>query len=173
MRHQLNLALSQLSTVRDTAITVNGSGIDIPQPSELPEADRLDIEASPAAGESQIGVRDGALVRQTGTSTNVISGLPDVSELEPRFPAMPSPPADQVFAFMDGDLGALYHVHADSAAPQLLVEADRMTRPSMDNFGWTWTVTHTEDGEATIRAYSYEEEAEAASVQVPAAFLED
>src|SRR5699024_5286435 len=73
----------------------------------------------------------------------------------------------------DGDLGALYHVHADSAAPQLLVEADRMTRHSMDNFGWTWTVTHTEDGEATIRAYSYEEEAEAASVQVPAAFLED
>ena len=173
MRHQLNLALSQLSTVRDTTITVNGSSIDIPQQSELDEDEQLDIETSPSAGESQVGVRDGSLVRQTGTSTNVISGLPDVSDLDPRFPAMPSPPADQTFAFMDGDLGALYHVRPDAAAPELLVEADRMTRPSMDNFGWTWTVTHTEDGDATIRAYSYDEPADTTSVQVPAGFLED
>ena len=112
-------------------------------------------------------------MRQTGTSTNVVSGLPDISDLDPRFPAMPSPPADQVFAFMDEDLSALYHVRADAAAPELLVEADRLTRPSMDNFGWTWTVTHTEDGDATIRAYSYDQPAESTSVQVPAAFLED
>ncbi|GAA4828610.1 LpqB family beta-propeller domain-containing protein [Garicola koreensis] len=173
MRHQLNLALSQLSTVRDTEITVNGSSVDVPEPGELSEEEQLDIEASPTAGESQIAVRNGALVRQTGTSTNEISGLPDVSELDPRYPAMPSPPADQVFAFMDGDLSSLYHVRADAPAPELLVEADRLTRPSMDNFGWTWTVTHTEDGDATIRAYSYEEPTETTSVQVPADFLED
>lgn len=173
MRHQLNLALSQLSTVRDTSITVGGSSIDVPEQSELSEDEQLSVETSPAAGESQIGVRDGTLVRQTGTSTNVVSGLPDISDLDPRFPAMPSPPADQVFAFMDEGLSALYHVRADAAAPELLVEADRLTRPSMDNFGWTWTVTHTEDGDATIRAYSYDQPAESTSVQVPAAFLED
>lgn len=173
MRHQLNLALSQLSTVRDTAITVNGSTLDVPAPADLAEEDRLDIQASPSAGGTQIGVQDGTLVRQTGTSTDVISGLPDVSEYEPRFPAMPSPPADQVFAFTNEDLDALYHVRAESDAPELLVEAERLTRPSMDNFGWTWTVTHNDDGDATIRAYSHDEPAETTSTQVPAEFLED
>ena len=173
MRHQLNLALSQLSTVRDTEITVNGSSLEIPRPADLSEDEQLDIETSPSAGETQIGVQDGALVRQTGTTTNEISGLPDISGLDPRFPAKPTPPADQVFAFMDGDLEALYQVRDGAEAPELLVEADRLTRPSMDNFGWTWTVTHNDDGDATIRAYSYDDPSETTSAEVPADFLED
>lgn len=172
MRHQLNLALSQLSTVRDTELTVNGSTIDIPSPADLPEDDELDIETSPSAGETQIGVQDGSLVRQTGTSTNAVSGLPDISDLDPRFPALPTPPADDVFAFMDGDLGSLYHVRDGGEAPELLVQADRLTRPSMDNFGWTWTVTHNEGSDATIRAYAYDEPEGASSTVVPADFLE-
>lgn len=173
MRHQLNLALSQLSTVRDTTITVNGSALDIPAPADLPEEDRLDIEASPSAGGTQIGVQDGVLVRQTGQSTDVISDLPDVSDLEPRFPAMPSPPGDQIFAFTNEDLDALYHVRPEARGAELLVEADRITRPSMDNFGWTWTVTHDDEGAAAIQVYSHDEPDETTSTQVPAEFLED
>lgn len=173
MRHQLNLALSQLSTVRQTQITVNGSRLEIPSPSELSEEERLNIEASPSAGETQIGVQDSMLVRQTGTATNAISELPDISGLEPRYPAKPTPPADEVFAFMGGDLDELYHVRQGAGSPELLVEADRLTRPSMDNFGWTWTVTHNDDGEATIRAFSYDDPAETTSTEVPAEFLED
>ncbi|WP_300343798.1 LpqB family beta-propeller domain-containing protein [Nesterenkonia sp.] len=170
MRHQLNLALSQLSTVRETELTVNGSPLQVPEPGDLPEDEQLDIETQPRAGESQIGVRDGTLVRQTGRATSSITGLPDISDLDPRFPAVPSSPPEPVFAFMDGDLTSLYHVRPDTEEPELLVEAERLTRPSMDNFGWTWTVAH-DDGEPTIRAFSYEADSEPARAEITADFL--
>lgn len=72
---------------------------------------------------------------------------------------------------MSGDLDALYHVRADSDEPELLVESDNMPRPSMDNFGWTWTVTTNDDGDPTVRAFNYEDE-EASSVAVTADFIQ-
>lgn len=172
MRHQLNMALAGLSTVREVEITSNGSSLDIPEPGELPEDQQLNITTRPIADETQVGVRNGTLVRQTGRSTNSVGGLPNISDLDPRFPAVPSAPSEQVFAFMDGDLEALYHVRPEAEAPELLVEDEQMTRPSMDNFGWTWTVTHGDSGDPTIRVYSHDDPSETTSTQFEADFLE-
>lgn len=172
MRHQLSMALAQLSTVREVQLTSNGGPLDVPEPGELPDDQQLNIATRPTADETQVGIVDGSLVRQTGQSTHTIPGLPDISGLDPRFPAVPSAPTEQVFAVMDGDLESLYHVRPETAEPELLVESDTLTRPSMDNFGWTWTVTHSDEGDPTIRAFSYQDPSETTSTQFDAGFLE-
>lgn len=167
MHHQLSLILSQLSSVRSVAITVAGNALEPPAPDELPESERLNIETQPTADDRQIAVQDDALVWQHGNVTSQLTGMPDLAEIEPRFPAVPNGSAGAAIAVMSGDLQELYHVHADADEPELLIESEQLTRPSMDNFGWTWTVAH-EDGEPTIRAFSHEDP-EAA----PAQFTED
>lgn len=171
MHHQLNMSLSQLSTVRETELTVNGSELDVPEPGDLSEDQQLDIETNPVAEETQVAVQDDTIVRQTGRSTNAVPGLPDISDLGPRFPAVPNDPSELVFSFMDEDLEELYHVRPENEEPELLVESENMTRPSMDNFGWTWTVTHDGD-DPTIQAFDHDNPQETASASFSADFLE-
>ncbi|NLS10847.1 hypothetical protein HGQ17_12760 [Nesterenkonia sp. MY13] len=172
MHYQMQMTLDQLSTVQRVEFTSGGNELDVPEPGDLPEGERLDINARPSADESMIGVRDDALVLQTGGTTSALSGMPDLTDIGPRFPAMPTASTGEVVAFMSEDLDELYHVRPDTEEPTLLVESENMTRPSMDNFGWTWTVTHEGDN-PTIRAYSYDDPEDTTSTQFEAAFLED
>lgn len=166
MHHQLHLVLDQLRRVQDVELTVGGNSLEIPDSEQVAQ-----IEQAPQALERQIGVQGDQLIWQLNTDTSTVPGMPDLSEIEPRFPAVSTAAEGEVAAVMSGDLDALYHVRADSPEPELLVEAESMTRPSMDNFGWTWTVTHDEDSEPTIRAFNYEDP-EAGSVAVTADFIE-
>ncbi|RJN31816.1 LpqB family beta-propeller domain-containing protein [Nesterenkonia natronophila] len=168
MHNQLSMALTQLSSVREVRVTVGGADVELP---ELPEEQGLQIETQPRALERQIGVQDDELVWQLNTDTSRVAGMPDLSDIEPRFPAVSTEAEGEVIAVMSGDMDELYHVRADAEEPELLVESDHMPRPSMDNFGWTWTVTSNDEGSATIRAFSYEDE-DASSVAVTADFVE-
>lgn len=166
MYHQLELVLGRLNRIQDIELTAGGSTVEIPD-SELV----AQIEQEPEALQRQIGVQGDQLIWQLSTDTSLVPGMPDLSSISPRFPAVSTEAEGEVVAVMSGDLGALYHVRADSSGPELLVESENMTRPSMDNFGWTWTVTHDQDGEPTIRAFNYEDP-ESSSVAVTADFIE-
>lgn len=168
MHNQLSMALHQLTSVREVRLTVGGAEVEIP---ELPDGQALQIETRPRALERQIGIQGDELVWQRNTDTSRVAGMPDLSDIEPRFPAVSTEAEGEVIAVMSGDLDALYHVRADSDEPELLVESDNMPRPSMDNFGWTWTVTTNDDGDPTVRAFNYEDE-EASSVAVTADFIQ-
>lgn len=170
MHYQLSMALHPLNPVTRVELTVGGSPLEVPGPNDLPEGERLVIERSPSALERQIGVQGDQLIWQLGEQTSTVASMPDLSEIEPRFPAVSTAAEGDVVAVLNGELDALYHARADAQEPELLVEAESMTRPSMDNFGWTWTVTH-EDGESTIRAFNYDDP-EAQSVAVAADFIE-
>lgn len=164
MHQQLYMALDELSTVTEVRLTAGGSAIDIPESDQVAQ-----IEEQPQALERQIGLQGDQLIWQLSTDTSTVPGMPDLSEIEPRFPAVSTEAEGEVVAVMSGDLEELYHVRADAAEPELLIEAESMTRPSMDNFGWTWTVTH-DDSEPTIRAFNYEDP-ELGSVAVTADFI--
>lgn len=170
MHYQLSMTLHTLRPVTRVELAVGGSPLEVPDPNELPEGERLNIERNPSALERKIGVQGDQLIWQLGEQTSPVASMPDLSEIEPRFPAVSTVAEGDVVAVMDGELNALYHARADSQEPELLVEAESLTRPSMDNYGWTWTAT-TEDGESTIRAFNYEDP-DASSVAVAADFIE-
>lgn len=167
MYYQLEMLLDQLNTINSVELTAGGSSVEIPD-SELV----AQIEQDPEALQRQIGVQGDQLIWQLSTDTSMVPGMPDLSAISPRFPAVSTQAEGEVVAVMNGDLNALYHVRTDSPGPELLVESENMTRPSMDNFGWTWTVTHDQDGEPTIRAFNYEDP-ESGSVTVTADFIEE
>lgn len=166
MYYQLEMVFDRLSTVQNVEMTSGGATVEIPDSEVVAQ-----IEQEPQALQRQIGVQGDQLIWQLSTDTSMVPGMPDLSSISPRYPAVSTDAEGEVVAVMSGDLDALYHVRADSLEPELLVESENMTRPSMDNFGWTWTVTHDQDGEPTIRAFNYEDP-EASSVAVTADFIE-
>ncbi|WP_150460759.1 LpqB family beta-propeller domain-containing protein [Nesterenkonia ebinurensis] len=170
MHYQLNMTLHQISLVSQVELTVGGSPVELPGPESSEMEQIAQIESSPSALERQIGVQGDDLIWQLGSETSTVASMPDLSEIEPRFPAVSTVAEGEVVAVMNGELNALYHARADADEPELLVEAESMTRPSMDNFGWTWTATY-EDGESTIRAFNYQDP-EASPVAVAADFIE-
>ncbi|MGJ9373958.1 LpqB family beta-propeller domain-containing protein [Nesterenkonia sp. CF4.4] len=171
MQQQLDLALTSLTRINEVEITVAQRDLDIPLQSELEDEDRLDIEVSPEVDSTQIGIEDGTLVRQNDQVTLSIASLPDISDLEPQSPAIPGSSSEDVFAFLNGDGDQLYHLRPDRA-PDLVLEADNLTRPSMDNYGWTWTAS-SEGDDATVHALAYDESLEPSSAEVSADWLAD
>ncbi|GAA1136785.1 LpqB family beta-propeller domain-containing protein [Nesterenkonia lutea] len=170
MQEQLDLALMSLSSVRDVEITVEQRELEIPVSPDLPEEDRLDIEDSPEVDPTQVGIEDGTLRRQNDQVTLSIGSLPDISDLDPQDPAVPNDSPD-VFAFLNGEADVLYHLRPERA-PDPVLEADNLTRPSMDNFGWTWTAS-AEGDESTVHALAYDESLEPGQAEVSADWLEN
>lgn len=164
MRHQARLSLEGLPEVDDVDLragewTFDGSS----------SLEALGITHRPEVQSLQVGVHDGRLKLLEGLQTLSIAGLPDISHLEPQAPAMPEA-ADDVYAFLDGDRETLYHVRPDRSAVSV-AEGEALTRPSMDNDGWTWTVSNSDSG-ATIHAVPYDESLEASPVKVSADWLD-
>ncbi|HIW99712.1 MAG TPA: GerMN domain-containing protein [Candidatus Nesterenkonia stercoripullorum] len=166
MQHQIDLVLTQLSAVRDVQVTVDQREISA---GDGESADDLDIDVEPAVDATQVGIHDGTLMRQSGLETMSINNLPDVSDLEPQQPAMPDEAAD-VYAFLDGEGSDLYHVGPDLGV-SLSFSGEDLVRPSMDNFGWTWTASNASD-EATVHALPYDESLPRNEVQVSVDWLE-
>lgn len=164
MRLQASLSLAGLPEVGDIELragqwTFDGSS----------SLEALGITHRPEVQSLQVGVQDGRLKMLEGLQTLSIAGLPDISDLDPQAPAMPEA-ADDVYAFLDGDRETLYHVRPDRSAVSM-VKGEALTRPSMDNDGWTWTVSNSDSG-ATIHAVPYDESLEASAVKVSADWLD-
>ncbi|KUG58764.1 LpqB family beta-propeller domain-containing protein [Nesterenkonia jeotgali] len=171
MQEQLELALTSLTRINEVEITVAQSELDIPAREDLPEEDRLDIQVAPEVDSTQVGIQDDTLVRQNDQVTLSIGGLPDISDLDPQAPAFPGTSSEDVFAFLNGAGDQLYHLRPERAEDPVL-QADNLTRPSMDNYGWTWTAS-AEGEDATVHAVAYDESLEPNSTEVSADWLED
>ncbi|WP_022871863.1 LpqB family beta-propeller domain-containing protein [Nesterenkonia alba] len=173
IEEQLTLVLTQLQGVTSVEITAGSVELDIPDEDEVPTEDRPDIEVNPVTSDTQVGILEGELARQQGTTTFAAEGVPELNEYNPRLPATPAAAEGEVFAFVgDNEDGeeALFHVRPEDEAPDEVVEAPGMTRPSMDNFGWTWVAADNGDDQV-IHAVPYDDSAGSAT-QVSAEWLE-
>ncbi len=168
MQEQLDLALGSLSSVEEVELTVEQRELEIPVEADLPEEDRLDINASPEVGSTQVGILNGELRRQNDQVLLSVANLADISDLDPQDPAVPNDVAN-VFAFLDGDAEELYHLRPNRE-PDLVLEEENLTRPSMDNFGWTWVASES-GGEAVVHAVAYDESLEPSRAEVSADWL--
>lgn len=167
MDHQLSLALGGLNSVNDVQITVDHRELEEPE-EELEELEIIagdDVEVR----DTPIGLRGDELVRAQGTSDMTVPDLPDLSEIEPREPAVANTDPDSM-AVLDGDAEQLYHIRPGREPDQVL-SGEELTRPSMDNYGWTWVADNTDDG-ATIHAEAYDESLDPLSAEISADWLE-
>lgn len=169
MQEQLDLALGSLTSIQEVALTVEQRELEIPAEADLPEEERLDITASPEVESTQVGIVDGQLRRQNDQVTLSVGSLPDISDLDPQDPAVPNDADDDVFAFLDGDAEELYHLRPNRE-PDLVLEEENLTRPSMDNFGWTWVASES-GGEAAVHAVAYDESLEPSRAEVSVDWL--
>ncbi|MGJ9405331.1 LpqB family beta-propeller domain-containing protein [Nesterenkonia aurantiaca] len=170
MQEQLELALTSLTRVNEVEMTVAQREFDIPLETELPEAERLRIEVAPEVDSTQVGIENDTLRWQNDQVTLSIGSLPDIADLDPQAPAVPGSSSEEVFAFLNGAGDQLYHLRPERAE-DLVLEAPDLTRPSMDNYGWTWTAS-AQGGEATVHALAYDESLEPATAEVSADWLE-
>lgn len=170
MQEQLELALTSLTRINEVEITVAQQELDIPLETELPEEDRLRIEVAPEVDSTQVGIENDTLRWQNDQVTLSIGSLPDIADLDPQAPALPGSFSEDVFAFLNGAGDQLYHLRPERAE-DLVLEAPNLTRPSMDNYGWTWTAS-AQGNEATVHALAYDESLEPATAEVSADWLE-
>ncbi|GAA1172684.1 LpqB family beta-propeller domain-containing protein [Nesterenkonia xinjiangensis] len=166
MQHQLELALLDLPGVRAVEITAGQAEYEMPDQS----TDALGIEDRPSVGNTQVGVLDDTLVRVQDLQTLSIGSLPDISDLEPQKPALPAE-AEEIFAFLDGEGEELYHLRPNRS-PDPVLSGEELTRPSMDNFGWTWSASNEDDG-AHVHVAAYDETLAQAALEVSADWLVD
>lgn len=167
MQHQADLALGQVDGIDQVDVTVGESELELP---EEGDAEPLEISVNPAVSSTLVGVLDETLMHVEGQNELSISGLPDISDLDPQKPAMPDVAA-RVYAFLDGEAEELYHLRPERD-PDLVYEGEELIRPSMDNFGWTWTVDNGGDN-ASVRSVAYDESLEPSQSEVSADWLED
>lgn len=172
MQRQMEMALEQVGGVEEVRLTVNQEELELPNPEELPEDQQLNLQAHPQVSNIQVGVLNDQLALQRGTVTEQIAQLPDIAELEPQSPAMSELTGADAFAFLNGDGDALYHVRPGQDEAELVLEGEDLTRPSMDNFGWTWTVSH-DDGETMVNTVPFDDPAAGEARQISADLLED
>ncbi|MBO0594326.1 GerMN domain-containing protein [Nesterenkonia sp. E16_7] len=170
MQEQLELALTSLTRINEVEITVAQRELEIPVASDLPEEDRLRIEVAPEVDSTQVGIENDTLRWQNDQVTLSIGSLPDIADLDPQAPALPGSFSEDVFAFLNGEGDQLYHLRPERAE-DLVLEAPDLTRPSMDNYGWTWTASAQGD-EATVHSLAYDESLEPATAEVSADWLE-
>lgn len=169
MEHQLSLALTGLSSVSEVEMTVDQRELEAEDPED--ESAELEILAGDeiSVRNIQIGLDGDELVRARDNDLLSISDLPDLSDIEPQQPAVANADPD-TFAVLNGDGDELYHIRPDRLPDQVL-EGEDLTRPSMDNYGWTWTADNPDDG-ATIHVSAYDESLDTLSAEISADWLD-
>ncbi|GAB3847573.1 LpqB family beta-propeller domain-containing protein [Nesterenkonia populi] len=171
MQTQLEMALTQLNTVSSVEISTGAAEVEIPDETSVPADQRPDIEEMPYTTSTMVGILDDQIALQEGTTSLEVSGLPDLSAYEPQGPAHPRDEEAEVFAFLDGDAETMYHIRPGEDEPAVAAEGEDLTRPSMDNYGWSWTVDN-EDEEASVQVAAYNGEPGSAPQPVSADWLE-
>ncbi len=169
MEHQLSLALTGLNSVSEVEITVDQRELEAPDEEDEPEELEILAGEEISVRDTQIGLVGDELVRAQGNNMLSIGDLPDLSDIEPQQPAVANADPD-TFAVLGGDGDELYHIRPGRSPDQVL-EGEDLTRPSMDNDGWTWTAANPEGG-ATIHASAYDESLDTMSAEISADWLE-
>ncbi|MBD7995371.1 GerMN domain-containing protein [Arthrobacter sp. Sa2CUA1] len=139
MALQLEQNLRQLNNVNSVEMTVNQRPVDLgPESSEL-----IPVQDNPSVGNTQVAVAGDGLTFFRDRQAQPIANLPDVSEYDPREPAV-SVDLDTI-AFLSGDRNTLLVTGPDKdVAP---VAAGRgLSGPSIDPEGWIWSASHGDGG---------------------------
>lgn len=136
MQQQLALTLDGLNNVSGVEMSVELNPLDL---GEVPE-NFEPATINPGVGSTQVAVADGELVYFEGDATVPVGGLQ--TETEDGGPVDPAMSLDGTrFAFLNQDRTRMVSAGTDGSQ-QLEVEGERLTRPSFDSSGWTWTVDH-------------------------------
>ncbi|MET0872956.1 MAG: LpqB family beta-propeller domain-containing protein, partial [Paeniglutamicibacter terrestris] len=97
-------------------------------------------EVNPAVPDTQIGIKDNALYFLKGQSPSLVGGINDIAGYQPRLPAMS--PLGNRFAFLNSTRSKLVAIDEEGTSSVVATGTD-LVRPSMDAFGWTWTVDNS------------------------------
>lgn len=143
MRQQLSLTLTTLGNVSSVTMTVEQRPVDL-GPTD-PEFKAAQVNAS--VPNTQIAIADKKLVYFQGNGHTPIGNIPDISAYNPVDPAMS--PVGSRYAFLSGDRKKLITVD-DAGRVRVAGTGVRLTQPSVDYLGWTWTASHT--GGAHVQA---------------------
>ena len=135
MQQQLELTLDGLNNVSGVEMSVDLNPLDL---GEVPE-NFQPATINPGVGSTQVAVADGELVYFEGDATVPVGGLQIEVEGGPVDPAMSLDGTR--FAFLTADRTRMFSAGTDGSQ-RLEVEGERLTRPSFDSSGWTWTVDH-------------------------------
>jgi hypothetical protein len=136
MEQQLELTLSGLGGVSSVLMSDEQSEI------KLSAADPAFVaaEVNPAVPDTQIGIKDNALYFLKGQSPSLVGGINDIAGYQPRLPAMS--PLGNRFAFLNSTRSKLVAIDEEGTSSVVATGTD-LVRPSMDAFGWTWTVDNS------------------------------
>ncbi|WP_271394690.1 LpqB family beta-propeller domain-containing protein [Neomicrococcus lactis] len=143
MRQQLSLTLTTLGNVSSVTMTVEQRPVDL-GPTD-PEFKAAQVNAS--VPNTQIAIADKKLVYFQGNGHTPIGNIPDISAYNPVDPAMS--PVGSRYAFLSGDRKKVITVD-DAGRVRVAGTGVRLTQPSVDYLGWTWTANHA--GGAHVQA---------------------
>ena len=144
MKMQLEQNLRQLTNVNSVEMTVNQREVDLGPPS----SELIPVEQDPRVGDTQVGVRGQDIVFFRDRQAQEIGNLPDVSEYEPRDPAVSVGEMDTI-AFLSGDRGTLLVTGPDKDVAQVAT-GNSLTGPSIDPEGWIWSASAQGQGSKLI-----------------------
>ncbi|GAA3683243.1 hypothetical protein GCM10023081_21450 [Arthrobacter ginkgonis] len=133
MQQQLELTLSRLNNVTSVTMTVNQREVGLG--AQAPGFTAAIVD--PAVADTQIAIAGGALVYYQGDGIVPVGGVPDISGHKPRDPAMG--PGGNRYAFLDGGRTRLFTVD-ETGSVSTPVRGVDLVAPSIDTYGWTWTV---------------------------------
>lgn len=144
MKMQLEQNLRQLTNVNSVEMTVNQREVDLgPLSSEL-----IPVEHDPRVGDTQVGVLGQDIVFFRDRQSQAIENFPDVSEYEPRDPAVSVGELDTI-AFLSGDRSTLLVTGPDKDVARVAT-GNGLTGPSIDPEGWIWSAAAQGQGSRLI-----------------------
>lgn len=102
----------------------------------------------PASVTSPVMISAGQLQRWTGSDLQVVAGTGDLTELDPRHPAISYEGVGVPPVMLSGP-DTLVTVPTETEPPGVLLEGTALLPPSIDRYGWIWTGDSANDGHLT------------------------
>ncbi|HZK05408.1 MAG TPA: LpqB family beta-propeller domain-containing protein [Actinomycetaceae bacterium] len=135
---QLALAYAQLTA---TLATVAGvATIEIRTPNAVVDPPEFAVDlALPQSAPGPVLLASGQLARYSGSGLQVIPGTPDLSDRNPRDPAVPHEDVDAPRVVIADDGASLLTVPDNGSEPAVLFSGTDLVPPSTDRYGWIWT----------------------------------
>ncbi|WP_417218901.1 LpqB family beta-propeller domain-containing protein [Arthrobacter sp.] len=162
MQQQLELTLGEVQNIRTVSMTVGQRAVSLGN--EAQGFDKAIVDAS--VPNTQIAIANQTLVFYQGNGVVPVGGIQDISAFKPRDPAMA--PADNRFAFLNGDRTKMITVN-ESGAARVAATGTDLLPPSIDIHGWTWTVG--DNGRTRIRATPADRDKNGPSRQVNSGWM--
>lgn len=136
MQQQLELTLERYPGISDVTMTEERSVLELDEPPQ----DFVSVDSTVTTGNTQVGIDPDTdeLVAYEANSMTPLSGFPNVSNLEPRDPAMNR--KRTAAAFVNADQDTLY-VANNSTQTYEIATGTELIAPSIDIHDWVYTAT--------------------------------